>query len=409
MEVYEFDYLIIGSGMVGMSIAHQLDMKYPNKKICIIDKEKTFGLHSSGRNSGVIHAGIYYKPESLKANLCIEGSKRLKEWCKIHNVNVLECGKVITPQSSELDFQLDILLERGIKNGANVEIINLEKFQRIVPNGRTSTGRALWSPKTSIVDPYQVIKKLYEVLNERKIKFFFNKNIFKFDLNEQSLHFVDKKDKLKSKVIFKHVFNCAGLGSDQIGKLFGVGKDYVLLPFKGIYWKLRKQPHLLFDTNLYPVPDLNMPFLGVHVTPSIDGNIYLGPTAIPAFGAENYNGFKGIQPLKALNNLKIMGNQWLYNKNNFRRYSSQQAILGIKYFFFKSAKELIPNLTMNDIIPCKKVGIRPQLFCKSNSKLVDDFYIENTNCSTHILNAISPAFTASFSFADYVINFALEK
>ena len=151
MKVIDYDYLIVGAGMVGMSIAYQLKNINPKSKICILEKEPSVGLHSSGRNSGVIHAGIYYEPGSLKAKLCTNGARRLKDWCKDQKINVFECGKVITPQTRDLDFQLDVLLKRGKKNGAEVEIIAQKKFNKLVPNGRTSTGRALWSPKTSVV------------------------------------------------------------------------------------------------------------------------------------------------------------------------------------------------------------------------------------------------------------------
>ena len=268
--------------------------------------------------------------------------------------------------------------------------------------------RAIWSPNTSVVSPLQVVKKLYEQLESDGILLFDTK-VKKFFLEEQTLFLKNKLDSEEYKIKFSHLFNCAGLQSDELGKLFGIGKDFNLIPFKGIYWELKKKPNLFFNTNLYPVPDLNMPFLGVHVTPSIDGNIYLGPTAIPAFGSENYYAFDGLEPLKTLNNLAIMANQLIRNENKFRNYATEQALLGFKYLFFKSAKKLIPSLKMEDIISSRKVGIRPQLYNNISRKLLTDFYLETTPCSTHILNAISPAFTASFAFADYVIHKSLKK
>lgn len=409
MKVFDYDYLIVGAGMVGMSIAYQLKNINPKNKICILEKEPSVGLHSSGRNSGVIHAGIYYEPESLKAKLCTNGARRLKDWCKDQKINVFECGKVITPQTKDLDFQLDVLLKRGQQNGAEVEIIEQKKFNKLVPNGRTSTGRALWSPKTSVVSSIEVVKTLSNKLESMGVRFLFNSKPIKFNSKDQSIDIINTLNNEKHIASFGHFFNCAGLQADKIGKLFGVGNALILIPFKGTYWKLRANNEISFKTNLYPVPDLNMPFLGVHVTPSMDGSIYLGPTALPAFGSENYYGFNGLEPINAINNLGIMLNQWFRNKNNFRAYSSQQAILGIKSYFFQSAKLLIPSLQINDLLPCKKVGIRPQLFNKENGELCNDFYIENTACSTHVLNSISPAFTASFAFADYVIHFGLNK
>ena len=409
MELFEYDYLIVGAGMVGLSIAHQLKIHDPNKKICVIEKENEVGFHSSGRNSGVLHAGIYYEPQTLKSHLCIDGSKRLNKWCKEQNIKILECGKVISPQDLNLDFQLDNLLERGKKNGAVVEIINQNKFDELVPNGRTSSGRALWSPNTSVVSPLQVIRKLYEKLISEGIDFLFNTKLVKYNSAEQVVISKNNLDSINYKIKFRPLFNCAGLKSDEVGKLFDIGNNFNLIPFKGIYWELKKKPNLIFDKNLYPVPDLNMPFLGVHVTPSIENKTYLGPTAIPSLGSENYYGLNNVEPLKTLMNFGIMANQFIKNENKFRQYASDQALLGFKYLFFKSAKKLIPSLELNDIIPCSKVGIRPQLFNNITKKLLTDFHIERTYCSTHILNAISPAFTASFAFADYIINFGLEK
>jgi len=152
------DVCILGAGMVGLSVAYQILLRYPSLSITIIDKEDSPGKHSSGRNSGVLHAGLYYPPESLKAKVCVRGARRLKEWCKNENILVMECGKVITPQRPELDKQLEILLEYGKLNGATVELIDEKQFIELVPDGRTSTGRAIWSPDTCIVNPMQVVQ-----------------------------------------------------------------------------------------------------------------------------------------------------------------------------------------------------------------------------------------------------------
>ena len=145
-----FKVVIVGSGMVGMSLAHQLLEKNSNLDICILEKEKEIGLHSSGRNSGVLHAGLYYEPNSLKAKVCIAGSKRLQAWCKDNNVAINKCGKVIAPQRIDLDPQIDFLYERGIRNGANVKVINQKEFHQLMPYGRTSSGRALWTPEIHV-------------------------------------------------------------------------------------------------------------------------------------------------------------------------------------------------------------------------------------------------------------------
>ncbi len=208
----------------------------------------------------------------------------------------------------------------------------------------------------------------------------------------------------KSKYSYGYLFNCAGLQSDLIAKKFGIAKNKVLLPFKGIYWKLSPQAPFRFTTNLYPVPDLKQPFLGIHITPSVNGDVYLGPTAIPALGRENYKDFQRLEPLRSLQFLSILMNQYVLNKNDFRKYSREQLFDGIKSNFVRNAQKLIPQLKEHFLLPTSKVGIRPQLFNKDTAELIQDFLIEKTSDSLHVLNAISPAFTASFEFADWIIN-----
>ena len=405
MENIKVNFLIIGGGMVGLSIANQLKKKYPQKDICIVDKESSLGNHSSGRNSGVLHAGIYYPPKTLKAKLCVEGAKRLKEWVINENLPILNCGKVISPQNLELDSQIDLLYQRGIANGAKIRIIDKNEFLKLVPDGRTASGRAIWSPNTNVVSPKSVILRLFKKLKENGIKFILSSKILKVDKNKKSIIFCDNKFE-KSKLInikYEFLFNTAGLQSDKVAKYFDIGNEYFLLPFKGTYWKLNPDCGYKFNCNLYPVPDLNMPFLGVHVTPSTDGFTYLGPSAVPVFGSENYRGFEGIEILNSMNYLSTIISQILKDQDGFRKYAKEQSTLSFKYFFFKSAKLLIPKLKISDLISSQKVGIRPQLYSKKTKKLVKDFHIEFDDNHLHVLNAISPAFTASFAFADFLL------
>ena len=190
----------------------------------------------------------------------------------------------------------------------------------------------------------------------------------------------------------------------EIAKKFGIGDRFITLPFKGTYWKLAKNAPFNFQTNLYPVPDLNTPFLGIHITPSCDGSVYLGPTAIPALGMENYYELQNFEPLFSINFASILIKQWVSNHNGFRNYTREQAFQGIKPFFVKAARKLVPNLKTEHLVSTKKVGIRPQLFNKSTNKLVDDFKVEKISDTFHILNSISPAFTASFALADLIID-----
>ncbi len=397
-----FDVIIIGGGIVGLTIAYLISEKNKSLKLLIIDKEDKIGSHSSGRNSGVLHAGIYYKPETLKAKVSVDGAKSLKQWCEEESIPVLTCGKVISPQHIELDPQLDLLLERGKKNGAKVELIDSKDFHKLVPDGRTSSGRALWSPNTCVVEPYLILKRLKKILEDRGVKFALKSNIVSCSPKQKIISL--KREYLCEEIFYDHLFNCAGLQADRIAKKFSLAKDLSILPFKGIYWALKNDAPFNFKTNLYPVPDLNVPFLGIHFTPNLNGEVILGPTAIPAFGRENYKGISNLEPLMSVDFISVMISQFILNKGGFRKYAMNQALQGLKPLFVNSAKLLVPKLESKHLRLSSKVGIRAQLFNKKEKKLVEDFYLETDSSSTHVLNAISPAFTASFALAEVIIS-----
>ena len=397
----ECDFVIVGGGMVGLSIANQLIERGISNNLIILDKEKKLGMHSSGRNSGVLHAGIYYEPNSLKAKVSVQGAQRLKEWVVNKGLCLNKCGKVIIPQRKELDIQLDKLIFRGKSNGAKVELIDNKRLKEIVPCIRSKSGRAIWSPNTCVVNPLEIINLLQGELELRGVKILKSAKISKFEIEKKSLNLSDC-----TKIKYKHLINCAGLNADKVAHEFEIGKNYKILPFKGLYWKLKRNAPFQLKTNIYPVPDLNVPFLGVHFTPgsSTQDLISIGPTAIPAFGRENYNGFDGLEPAMLINNLLLLSKQYLLNKGGFRKYVNEQAFLSFTPLLLNSAKELIPELKMEHIEISEKVGIRSQLFNLKTSKLEDDFLSLSGNSSTHILNTISPAFTASFALADLIID-----
>ncbi len=394
------DFCIIGGGMVGLSLANQLLEKEIAKTILIIDKEKELGLHSSGLNSGVLHAGIYYQPNTLKAKVCVEGSRRLKQWVKERSLPLKECGKVIVPQDENLDSQIDLLYERGQANGATVEIWDEKKLKDFLPLCRSASGRALWSPKTAVVKPKAVLTRLEKELREKGVIFRFNQSEWMINPSKRIIT-LDNSEK----VSYAHLINCAGLRADEVAYKFDIGLNYKLLPFKGLYWQIKNSSKIKINTNLYPVPDLNVPFLGVHFTPSADDEsiINIGPTATPALGRENYYALEKIEPLSAANNLLCLLNQYLINEGGFRKYVHQQSLLFLKPLMLKEAKKLLPSIKSSDLIFSNKVGIRPQLFNKKTKKLENDFLCLKGQNSTHVMNAISPAFTASFALADYII------
>jgi len=403
MSSFHADIAILGGGMVGLALAYQLLERHPELSIVIIDKELELGCHSSGRNSGVLHAGLYYPPGTLKAQVCVQGARRLRAWCEAERLPVLACGKVIAPQALELDGQLELLLHRGQANGAEVQLIDRAEFHRLVPDGRTASDRALWSPGTCVVKPKLVLQRLEQRLRERGVAFQCGTHTARVQPESRALTLQSSSG--EERVLrYGYLFNSAGLQADRMAQAFGLAEQCTLLPFKGVYWLLDPRAPFHFTTNLYPVPDLNLPFLGVHVTPSPDGSITLGPTAIPAWGRENYRGLEGVEPLMAVEFLGDLVSQWWRNAGGFRRYAREQALHGLKPLFVKAAQALVPGLRSEHLIPSEKVGIRAQLYDRQSGTLVQDFRLEHGEASTHVLNAISPAFTASFALADLILD-----
>ena len=229
------EIVIVGAGMVGQSIAFQLIERKISKKITIIEKENEVGLHTSGRNSGVLHAGLYYKPGSLKAKVSVKGSKRLKNWIIENKLSMNSCGKIIIPTETYLDNQLDILAERGIKNGARVEYLDEKSLHEKIPQAKSASGRGLWSPNTAVVNPKEVINHLKKQLELKGVKFRMGHKISQVNRFKSELVFADN-----SKLSFDYLFNCSGLQSDRLAHKFEIGLDYVLLPFKGLYWKIKE-------------------------------------------------------------------------------------------------------------------------------------------------------------------------
>ena len=393
------DFLIIGAGAVGLFLAIRLKEKYNDCNILIVDKESSIGKHTSGRNSGVLHAGIYYKPDTIKAQICQKGSLRLKEWIKAKGIPLNECGKIIVAQDIKLDDQIDVLHERGIKNGVTTEIIDKKQIKDIEPKARSASGRALWSPNTSVTDPKRVLEELKNILVAKGVVFKYNFEISKI-IQEKSKIIMTSGEVLE----YGYIYNCAGLFALSIAKQMNVGEEYELMPFKGNYWKIKNKVNCDVKTNIYPVPDLEMPFLGVHFTPdAYDKTLNIGPTATLALGRENYSGFNGIEPINLIKHTNILAGQYIMNKNNIRKYVHEQSIQAIRPILIREAQKLVPSINPEDVIISNKVGIRPQLYSKVSNKLVDDFTYRRSENQMHILNGISPAFTASFELADLII------
>ena len=398
------DYLIIGAGVVGISIAREIKIRNPKVSVTILEKESDVGLHSSGRNSSVLHSGIYYPSESLKAMVCSQGAMEMKDYHRDNKIPLVECGKILITTNQYDEPQLETLLRRAKENKILIEELDEQDLKRLEPEIRSFNGKGLYVPSTSVGDSKKVMKTLRKEVEKMGVSIYFNTTITKINSTTRQVILADG-----GVYNYGHVVNAAGLYADKIAHQFGVGHKYTLLPFKGIYWKLNPSAGFNLKHLIYPVPDLRVPFLGVHTTTSVDGITYLGPTAVPAFGRENYHGIKGVNVRDFFDITSNLTRQFIANKDGFRRLSWQEGSRYIKPRFVAAAKKILPRLKAQHLLPSNKVGIRAQMLDIETGRMVNDFLVESGENSTHIINAISPAWTSAFSFARYIYDNHITK
>ena len=377
-----YDYLIVGSGIIGMTIAYELKQQNRDLKIAIIDKEDNVAKHASGRNSGVLHAGFYYSADSLKAKFTVDGNTLMKEFCLANNILVKSTQKVVVAKDENELQGIYELQKRAENNGVETKIISEDEVYKIDSNIKTYK-KALFSPNTASVNPKEVCYTLRDILKDKGVDFFFNTPF---------------KD---CKLEYKYLINSAGAYADKIAQQFGLAKDYTLLPFKGIYLKYNKNKTDI-KINIYPVPNLANPFLGVHYTITSDGSIKIGPTAIPAFWRENYEGFNNFSFKEMIEILYYEAKLFILNSFNFRNLALEEMKNYNSKLFIQKAKDMVKSIG-DDFEPIP-AGIRAQLLNTKTDELVQDFVVEHNVNSTHILNAVSPAFTCSFAFAKYIVD-----
>lgn len=392
MYQMQYDIVVVGGGIVGLSIAREMRRRHPHLAILVLEKETSSTRHGSGRNSGVIHAGFYYSPESLKAQLTRDGNQLLKEFCANHQLKLLNCGKVVVTSDKSQVPQLEELYRRGQENGVDVHLISDRELKEIEPLAITRE-MALWSPNTSVADPIEVTAKVSELAKFEGIDVRFGEKVL--DVDQSSVW------TSHNRIVFRHLINTAGLYADRFAQKLGYSDEFVVLPFVGLYAYAPSLSGLL-QRHVYPVPDPRNPFLGVHATLTVDGKFKIGPTAIPAFSREAYRGLRDVKFNEARENMK-----WLLKllRSPHHDISSLLQTELPKYFRTKlvhEASKLIPMLRRRHFTIVGKPGIRAQLYNHKENRLEMDFIIRGDDKSTHVLNAISPAWTSSFSFAKYV-------
>ncbi len=396
----KYDLSIVGGGIVGLATALQILKLRPQTRLCIIEKEQAVAQHQTGHNSGVIHSGIYYKPNSLKALNCIRGYQMLLDFCQQENIQYELCGKIIVAtQQSEL-ATLDSIYQRGIANGLDkIRKIGKEEIKEIEPHCHGIAG--IYVPYTGIIDYVEVAQKYAQLIKEKGGQIFLGEKVEQIREQNTDYEIITQNRTYLSTLLI----NCAGLYSDKITQLTQKKVDYRVIPFRGEYYHLKPEKQYLVKNLIYPVPDPNFPFLGVHFTRMIHGGVEAGPNAVFSFKREGYKKtdfdlqetiasitWKGFQ--------KVAFKYWKTGLGEFYRSFSKSA-------FTKALQRLVPEIQENDLVQ-GGAGVRAQA-CDRNGGLIDDFLIIENKGVIHVGNAPSPAATSSLSIGLSVAEIAVKK
>lgn len=387
-----FDVIIIGAGIIGLATSYKLMEKNPSLKICILEKESGIAKHQTGHNSGVIHSGIYYKPGSLKAVNCINGYKMMIDFCNANEIQYEICGKIIVATDEKELLPLKALFERGVENGLKgIKELTVSEMKEREPN---VTGiKGVFVPQTGIVDYKIVSAKISDHIKSKGVEIMLGEEVKELKLTNGAVEVKTDKQVYASSVLI----SCAGLYSDKIASMLNK-VDFRIIPFRGEYYKLKDSGRQLIKNLIYPVPDPEFPFLGVHFTRRIDGMTEAGPNAVLAFRKEGY-GKRDFNLKEAMGTLcyggfhKVAGKFWKTGLYEFYRSLSKKE-------FVKSLQRLVPDITGDDLVPGGS-GVRAQA-CDASGKLIDDFlFIENERV-LNVCNAPSPAATSCFSIGDTI-------
>ncbi|MDR6404746.1 MULTISPECIES: L-2-hydroxyglutarate oxidase [Chryseobacterium] len=389
----DYDIIIVGAGLVGLATAYQTKLKNLDSKILVLEKENDVSLHQSGHNSGVIHSGIYYKPGSLKAKNCIEGYNSVINFAKEYGIRYDLCGKIIVATSQEELPLLDNIYKRGVENGLqNLKYLSREEFREIEPH--CEGVRAIKVPQTGIIDYPGIAKKIKQLFEELGGEVKFNNEVKNIINNKYEIIVTTDSAEFKT----KKLISCAGLYSDKITKMTNDKNDVIIIPFRGEYYKIKDERKHLVKHLIYPVPDPNFPFLGVHFTRMIDGNIEAGPNAVLAFKKEGYKFFdfdfnETMQTLTWPGFRKIVAKYGKTGLGEVHRSLSKAA-------FTKALQKLLPEIQEDDLVTGGS-GVRAQA-CDRNGILIDDFDIVKNGNIIHVRNAPSPAATSCLSIGNKI-------
>ena len=394
-----FDFTIIGGGIVGISTAYHLVSSAPGAKVLVLEKEKALGLHQTGRNSGVIHSGIYYRPGSLKARFAVEGSRAMYDFCRRHDIPHERCGKVIVAVRDEERPQLEALYRRGVANGLRLEKWSPEELREREPHVRGL--EALYVPDTGIVDFRRVLQVLAALAEEKGAEIRTSAEVEEIEEHREFTEVHTSGETVRTRFLI----NCAGLFSDRIARRARVSLDLKIVPFRGEYYELRPEKRHLVKNLIYPVPNPAFPFLGVHFTRMIDGTVHVGPNAVLALKREGYRK-RDIRLGDALEVLTYPA-FWKIAFRYMREGIGEMVRSFSKSAMVKMIRQYLPELTSDDLVPAP-AGVRAQALSR-DGRLVDDFVILRSERGMHVCNAPSPAATASLKIGFHIAGQVLER
>lgn len=392
-----FDVAIVGGGIVGLATALSFTERFPRLRLAVLEKEPDVGAHQTGHNSGVIHSGIYYRPGSSKARLCVDGSRRMVRFCEQHGIRVDQCGKVVVATTpTELEM-LDSLFERGRANGVEgLEKIGPARLREIEPHA--SGLAAIYSPATAIVDFREVARAMTGEAERRGVELVLSSRVVEIAPVSTGLRVQTQR----GRVFARYLVNCAGLYADIVAQLAGARLDVQIVPFRGEYYRLKPQRRGLVRALIYPVPDPRFPFLGVHFTRTVHGDVEAGPNAVLAFAREGYS-FTRLNARELLEVISYRG-FWAMARRYWRTGVAEVFRSINRRRFIGALQRLVPEVRASDLVP-HGAGVRAQAVTRDGT-LVDDFHIVEAAHSIHVLNAPSPAATAALAIGDHIVDLA---